>query len=243
LSWLLERKRNITRDEYLDDDGPLQRAIFNGTDSYLNYGNTNASMPCNDRSFVIIQAVEIADLSTFRLLNNRGTGTFGTTAGYQVSVSHSSGHFGNFAVDNGAQHIALDNVNVPPLVINTPYVMAMNWENTSGRLEIWLDGVQIGSKALGALSGANFETARVTAFGVASNGFSAHAYDGKLDWIKYYSADDNATDFSAAMMGDVFNGITPANTSINMHTEFRNKAPIDVVGPKPTAVNLTYENI
>ena len=189
---------------------------FSGTSQAVDYGVDQVDV--DGKSFVASCRVKFDDLasSPWRLWNNRGTGGFGTQAGFQFSSSDGS-KLGNTALDDGvSQQVGLTGVS-HGLVAGTWYDVAMVFDTTTGRLSFWRDWVEIGASTNASMIGVDLTSMREWRFGAASNDIGGHEFDGQARDAKVFTSDAG---FSAADMAEIAAGRTPDGATLHIDTPF-----------------------
>ena len=165
----------------------------------------------NGKSFTASLLYKAESLSAAaRLCQKRGTGAFGSYAGWQLSYNVSPLNWRNTGVDDGAGHSVLLSAN-DGLATGAWHQASLVFDTTTGNLKLYIDGVQSDSATDSDLIGANLSNARQLTLGCADDAGSKSQYwDGVLDefrfsdiarsaaWIKatYYSSDDNLVTYT-----------------------------------------------
>lgn len=123
-----------------------------------------------------------------RPIQKRGTGGFGTQAGWQLGMANLSGNFtSNSGVEagNGA-YSAIGSSELPSFGINigSSYMITMTFSNSNERLRIYRDSTLLATGTVtGSLAGESVTTTRPLTIGCADNGGGTRSqyWDGFLD--------------------------------------------------------------
>ncbi|MBI3609366.1 MAG: hypothetical protein HY204_01525 [Nitrospirae bacterium] len=147
---------------------------LNGATQYVDMGNV---LNFNAQSFTVEGWIKTTQGTQWRLVQKRGTGNAGTTAGWQISGAST---LNNVVVDNGLSASIYSgvttntgaNYGVPALstkVINDGqwHHIAMTWNSTTGQLLVYVDGALEINQTNPSLIGANLTTIRNLTIGAA----------------------------------------------------------------------------
>lgn len=164
---------------------------LNGTTQLVTMGNI-LNPGTSDMSVVIwYNADTLATLNGQRLIQKRGTGAFGTAAGWMIKISTpSTNGWMETSVDAGDGSYAIMSTSTTA-GINTgaTHMVVITWDNSAEELKLYVDGVfRETATVTGSLSGKSISTTQVLTVGCADTGGSrTQFFDGFVDegaiWI------------------------------------------------------------
>lgn len=155
----------------------MARIFVAANSDFIDFGN-NVNIGANDACWAVW--VNHTTLTLIRMLQKRGSGSFSTQSGWQISqnlgvgwlntgLSDGSGNYSRFSttdynVNDGSWHLVI-----------------VTWDNSAGTLSLYIDDVfrETGTNT-GVPAGKNFDTTRNLTYGCAWNDVSTQSqfYDG-----------------------------------------------------------------
>lgn len=118
-------------------------ASLNGSSSVIKFNGYNTGF--DGVSFSVAQWFKTSQTSPFRLLQNRGQGSIGSTKGWQISYT-SGGAWSNIFLENwSGDYLSMDNI---PYNENDNqwHHLVVTWNTLTGTCEVYIDGIYKGSK-------------------------------------------------------------------------------------------------
>lgn len=165
--------------------------LLDGSDDFVDLGNVNALNP-GSGDFTVASFVKTTQTgSTFRIFQKRGTGSFGTQDGWQISRQVSSPNWSNTAIDGSAGSYRQLNTdaNLNDVVDGSWHHIAMRWDNGSTTLNMFLDGLQESVVVTGTGSLGDISNTRNATIGCAFNDPSTQSQflNGNVAGVAYFS--------------------------------------------------------
>lgn len=180
------------------DPNPSVR--FDGSNDLVTMGDV-LNPGTSDFSVVIwVNADDLTNGAPHRPIQKRGTGGFGTQAGWAIGTSTA---WSNTAVDAGDGSYVQLNTSTYGMNTGETHMLTLTWSNSNERLKLYIDDTEHASGTLtGSMSGKSISNSRPMTIGCADNGGGTRSqfWDGFADESLFFLG----TELTASDVSDLY---------------------------------------
>jgi hypothetical protein len=181
---------------------------FDGTNDFIDCGNV---LNPGSNSMTIgfwMRSTTGPSATIRRVLQKRGTGTFGTVAGWQLSYGNAfGGGWDNSGFDDGTNYVRLNDGSDYGVFDGEPHHLFVTWDAPNNAIDLFVDGIDQGVTTLTDGAVGSIGGTRNLTMGCAWNsaGTQSQFYRGGLDdvriWFRLLSAAERSMVYEDSLRG------------------------------------------
>lgn len=178
------------------DSGNGGSIVFDGTDDYVNFSNSNLDF--NAKDFSVLCWFSTTD-TTMRLIQTRNAGGSGQKSGWQISVSFNPNWSNTSFEDTNGNHMNFSSVTDLSSLDGQFHLVSLTWDTSLGQGKLYIDNALKGTLTNTNMIGSNINSTDDLQIGRANSG--TQYLNGKISnsliYYKTLSSDEITQNYNA----------------------------------------------